>query len=308
MFRKSLATVAVAFSAIGLSAQSTSSPSGLIGFTSGATTSPLIQRQVICRPSTRVCGSGLSSASNWAGGAAFNAIQSSVWHTQGSRMAEIRVSDCRLLCSTPAHLILGTGSVASGLALSEARNELYQLEAIRGTAALHTRHLRSCVLNVLSSCRIALPSARHSAGAVAIDQRTGVFYYATSVFPTTGSTLPPQNIILVAKASRPCDIICRFSVQDCKTNRLGPITAMAFDACSGLLYVSDGKMTSVHKRSASDVLSSSHSASRAPVGVRPHAAQMRTEEGGWSVTVHRRPAQPPARKVSWARRTRTNSA
>lgn len=256
MLRKSLLmAAAVALSTTTLFAQPSRTPPQLIGFTSGGTSSPLIQHQTICRPSQRVCPTGMASASGWAGGAAYNAINGSVWHTQGTRMAEVRIRDCRLLCSTPAILSLGTGSVASGLAICESRYQLYQLESIRGRAALHIRHLRSCPLNALTSCRFALPSTRHSAGAVAFDERGEVFYYATSIFPTGTIVVPPQNIILVAKASSPCNIICRISLPNCGNTRLGAITAMAFDSCSGLLYVSDGRKTSIRRRSTSSVCS-----------------------------------------------------
>lgn len=214
----------------------------LIGFSgSGFAFTPSISRQQLCQPMAPGCATGITTARNWAGGAAYNATKGSLWLTQGTRMEERDVATCDLLCSTPAILTLGAGSVASGLAFSEARDEMYQLETVPGRAAVSIRHMRSCPANVLSVCSIALPTSRHVAGAVALDEQNGLLFYASSVFTPGGA---PANTILVARLADPCTIICRFNAPDCSSGSpLGPIVAAAYDECSGLLYLSDGVKT-----------------------------------------------------------------
>jgi hypothetical protein len=249
--------LALALAAPALLAQGTGTTAPrLIGFTSSSSSlAPLIQRQDLCRPSQRVCPTGMApAAAAWAGGAAYDARHRSVWHTQGTRIAEIDIDNCRLLCSNAAVLALGAGSLASDLALSEARLEFYELETIPGVAALNIRHLRSCPLNLLSTCRIPLPTNRHLAGAMAVDEELGLIYYASSIFgPVT--TVGPQNAILVARLGNPCNIVCRFTVDVCGTTRLGPITAMAYDPCADQLYVSDGAQTVTLQRDPTTVCS-----------------------------------------------------
>jgi hypothetical protein len=236
-----------------LSAQISIDRGRLIGLAADTTapsvTPPTVQRQVLCRDAARVCAGIGQPATAWAGGLAYNAARASIWQTQGTRMAEHAIDDCRRLCSVPAQLLLGPGSVATGLALVEGTGTLYQIESIPGTAALHQWSLANCPPQVTTSCRIALPSDRHLAGAVAVDRRSGFIYYATSVFGPT--TINPLNQILVARLADPCSVLCSFPVAACSpTQRLGPITGLALDECDLRLYATDGNNT-VSLRSAS---------------------------------------------------------
>lgn len=219
-------------------------PGRVIGFAvdPGGFLATAILSQTLCQPADRVCPSALPGGpAPWSGGAAYNAIHGSVWHTQGTRMAEVSRGDCRLLCSVAANLVLGSASTATGLDVSESRRQMLQLESIPGTAALTTWHLRSCPPGVVSACRFTLPTQRHVAGAVALDEQDDVIYYAASVF----GALLPANLILVAPASDPCNIRCRFEVPSCDNAALGPITGMGYDSCRRLLYVTDGRQTLV---------------------------------------------------------------
>jgi hypothetical protein len=255
MLRTLLSTTGTAVAVLTAPTQVTAqnAPGRLIGYAAEVAgpviTPPMIQRQQLCNPTERVCPSPVGSpAADWAGGLAYNAMRGSVWHTQGSRMAETRIGDCALLCSVPANLTLGVGSLATGLALSEENFALYQLESLPGAAALHTFHIRSCPPQVIASCRIQLPSLLHVAGAVEIDRRNGFVFYASSVFsPIT--PVGPQNTVLVAQLSDPCNIVCRFPVDGCGAARLGPIRGMAYDDCDGTLFLTDGKQTVTMRRS-----------------------------------------------------------
>ncbi|MBK8096067.1 MAG: hypothetical protein IPK26_03120 [Planctomycetes bacterium] len=206
----------------------------LIGFTDGAS-GPAIRRVVPCGPMTLACPTGLPGPAAPAGGLACNGLRGSVWVTQGSRMEERDLSSCQLLCTAvPAHVL--AQSVVSGLAIHEASYDLLELETATGMAAISHRHLRSCPPQVVSSCTFALPTARHSAGALAIDQAHGLLFVATSVF----GGLAPLNEVLVMRLGQPCAPICRFPVPDCGGVRMGPLQAMTWDPCRAELIVSDG--------------------------------------------------------------------
>ncbi|MEM7201922.1 MAG: hypothetical protein AAF628_16770 [Planctomycetota bacterium] len=217
-------------------------PDRLIGLTTGGpVVTPQVSRQQLCQTPSLVCPTGIASPSGHAGGAAYNALNASIWVTQGTRMEERRIADCQLICSTPANLTLGAGSVATGLAICESRFQMLQLESVLGNAAVSVRHIRSCPPQVISVCSFNLPSPRHLAGAVAVDDRNGRVFYATSVF---GGLVSPQNTVLVARLDDPCNILCRFTVDSCDaTTRLGAIVGAAYDACSGALYFTDGTNT-----------------------------------------------------------------
>ena len=221
-------------------------PGRVIGFATDATATlqPVIARQSLCATGARVCPTAMPAPSAaYAGGAAYNAMHRSVWHTQGTRMMEIGIDDCQLLCSAPANLVLGPGSLATGLEVRESRYQLLQLESVPGAAALTIWHLRSCPIGVDSDCRFPLPTAQHVAGAVALDERNGMVLYAASVF----STLVPNNQVLIARDADPCNIVCRFDVAACGTTaRLGAITGMGYDNCDQLLYLTDGTQTAIY--------------------------------------------------------------
>lgn len=224
------------------------SPRQLIGFGSdpAAVASPAILSQTLCQPGVRVCPTGVGPAIGHAGGAAFNALNASLWHTQGTRMAEIRLDGCQLLCSVAANLTLGPGSVATGLEICEARYQMLQLESVPGAAALSFFHLRSCPPQVTATCRFALPSVRHIAGAVALDEAHDLVLYAASIF----GAVVPANTLLIARAGSPCDIVCRAPLDNCGLTPLGAITGMTYDACTQLLYVTDGRQTAIFSNRA----------------------------------------------------------
>ena len=251
-FSPKIATAVALLLAGSLAAQITPDRARIIGLAADmpgpAVTPATVQNQILCRPPARVC-QGIGTPAVWAGGLAYNGSHRSVWQTQGTRMAEHRIDTCDLLCSVPAHLTLGAGSLATGLALSEATATLYQLESRPGEAALHQWSLTNCPPTVFASCRFALPSLRHVASAVAVDRRAGYIFYATSVFgmPSTG----PANRILVAQLVDPCTILCSIPVGACTAAVvLGPLTGLAFDDCDSLLYATDGTNTVTLQRTA----------------------------------------------------------
>jgi hypothetical protein len=230
--------------AAALFAMSAPAQGRLIGLTAGNTgVSPELRRQTVCSLPERVCPTGISSPAGFAGGAAYNAINRSVWHTQGTRMAEIRIGDCQLLCSAPAVLTLGPGSLASGLTISERFATLFQLESVPGAARIHALNIRSCPPEPVGvvPCTVNLPTNFHLAGALALDEKRGTFFVAASVF---GAALP-NNQVLVLRRDAPCAELCRFRVDTCGGTNLGAIRAMAHDTCNQRLYVSDGKDTVV---------------------------------------------------------------
>ena len=225
----------------------------LIGYTaptgSPALTPPAVLRQTVCNPLERVCATadiGIPVATH-AGGLAYDGGAKAVWYTQGTRLFQISLDGCERLCAAATERTLGTGTLTTGLAFSEARRSLYQLESIPGVAALHTLSAVPCPPRSTGACRFQLPSNRHLAGAVAIDQRNGFVFYAASIFDPAAAN--PQNVVLGAQLSNPCNIVCRLPVPNCGRVSLRAIRGMAYDDCDGVLYVTDGSQTTILRRS-----------------------------------------------------------
>ncbi len=224
----------------------------LIGYTapttSPALTPPAVLRQTICTPLERVCATadiGIPAAPH-AGGLAYDGTDKAFWYTQGTRLFQISLDGCERLCAAATERTLGGDTLTTGLAYSEARRTLYELESIPGVAAFHALSTVRCPPAPTGSCRFALPTDRHLAGAIAIDQRNGVVYYAASIFDPAAAS--PQNVILGAQLTSPCDIVCRFPVTSCGRVSLGAIRGMAYDDCDGTLYVTDGSQTTILRR------------------------------------------------------------
>jgi len=214
----------------------------LIGFATDPANPNALVRQALCTPGERVCSTGMATPpSPWAGGAAYDAIHRSVWHTQGTRMSEVRIDDCQLLCSVAANLTLGNGSLCTGLEICESRYTMFAVESVPGVAALTEWNLRACPPVVRSVCSFALPTRSHVVGAVAVDEREDRIFYAASLW----TTAVPQNLILLARLSDPCNILCRFPLDTCGNTGMVAITGMTFDACDNALYVTDGSQTAV---------------------------------------------------------------
>ncbi|MBK8974833.1 MAG: hypothetical protein IPM29_02815 [Planctomycetes bacterium] len=296
-----------------LTAQSTVR-GNLIGYTaataSPSTTPPLIQRQRVCGPVERVCPAGnLAPATDWAGGLAYDGTIAGYWFTQGTRITQHRLQGCQLECAFPAELTLGAQSVATGLAFVESSHTLYQLESVPGAAALHTFSTLPCPPFRTGTCNLALPSLRHIAGAVAIDQRNGYVLYGASVFVTPTPT--NSNIILVAQLTDPCNVVCRIPVGDCSAaTPFGAIRGMAYDDCDGVLYVTDGDRTIVLRRSGFGPARSTRSA--AARSARPARAGAASTSSRSTRRRSARAARAPAARAAaawrWSRTATRSSA
>ena len=220
-------------------------PPQIIGFTaqnSATTPSASVTSQVLCnRPVS--CPSPLPMPSvPWGGGAAYNATNSSLWHTQGTRLVEVELRNCTVLCAAPANLTLGATSVASGLAVSEARHELYQLETDVGTAAITTRGGQK---RVVSTCRVPMPANTMHAGGLAYDRQNDLLIYSVSQW---NAVLPNNVAIFLRRADPNCAaVVCRIPLPACAAGRLGPITGLGMDCCSSTLYATDGRQTAVYR-------------------------------------------------------------
>lgn len=222
----------------------------LIGFTA-RNFSPMSSRitsQVMCNPALTVCNQALPPPSqNYAGGAAYSPWRHSIWHTEGTRLLELTIDNCKRVCLRPTFRILGPQSLASGLTINAARNEMYQVESRAGLAGVVTYRFVSpsavCPSNG-RGCVITLPSSAHFAGAITHDGRRDLIYVAASIFNVAN----PANFLLVYKRGDPnCRPFCRIRVPLCHTThgRLQAIRALAYDECNDIIYISDGRQTSV---------------------------------------------------------------
>jgi len=218
-----------------------------LGYDPAGALPPSIIQQTLCQPGNRACPAiGLVPVlpAPWAGGAAYDGRNESEWTTDGLIMVETRINGCQVVCRAPAMLTLGPGSFASGLEICPGVGQMFQLESLPGAAMIHVWNIALCPPVPMQACQFPLPTAAHTAGAVAIDDANGEIYYATSIFGAGG----PANFILGARLANPCNILCRIPVPACGTAVMGPLRAMCFDECRQLLFVSDGTQTVTMRR------------------------------------------------------------
>ncbi len=220
-----------------------------LGYDPAALVPAAIIQQTLCQPGNRACpvpGFAPVLMAPWAGGAAYNGRNQSVWATDGLLMVETRVQGCQTICRIPAANGLGAGSFTGGLEISPGLGRMHQVESLPGVAALHVWNIAVCPPVVGPACQFPLPSVSHTCGGVAIDEASGQIFYAASIFGAGG----PANFILGALLSSPCNILCRMPVRGCGTAVMGPIRGLCFEECSQTLHLTDGTQTLTMRRSA----------------------------------------------------------
>jgi hypothetical protein len=232
-----------------LSVLATAQTGPLVGYTTNpGAPAQAILRQDLCNPPTVVCPNALPPLPDpHAGGFARDPHRGLLWHTNGNRLQSLDPSAsataCRPLCTMPNMLVLGPTSLAGGLTYDTARRSLLQVESIPGAAAIVEYVFSAgadCPQGTLA-CRFTLPAVDHLSGAIALDRKRNIVYVAASTF--SGPVVPQNRILLIDRGR--CEIRCSLPLQTCLTGTIGPIRAMAYDECADVLYVSDGRQTSV---------------------------------------------------------------
>ncbi len=224
-------SVLAAFTLSGLGLAQT--PAGLIGITG---TTPLlgVQDPASCRvDSCRLSIPPIGVGATAAGGTAWDATRSAAWVSNGLVLTLVDPTGCRELCAP--HRPLAGRELITGLAVDERRGELILTD---DTDFIRFYALACPIARELSACSVsgAIPIS-HTLGGVAFSEIEDLLFYSSSDFSTPTT---PGNVLYVARRATPCAPICRIPVPRCGNRSLLPIHGVAYDACTGTVWCTDG--------------------------------------------------------------------
>lgn len=196
-----------------------------------------------CTAPTTVCNAALlNNANAIAGGAAYDPRQQALWACDDRTLELFRLGDCKPLCQTTPQR---QGSLTiSGLAISDRRRLMFQLETAPGTAVLETYDLRACPPGqaALRPCSVPIAAAAVAAG-LAFDEARELLYVSSSERLLGGY----RHLLHVLQlgATAPCgQFVCTVQFTDCSPSLSGAaITGLAYESCSQLLYATTGTVT-----------------------------------------------------------------
>lgn len=219
----------------------------LIGWAAPAAPSTVgtldVQSTQKCPPATRVCPQILGQPQfSWAGGTAYDPRHQSVWVSDGAVLVEYQINGCKALCKQTPTLVL-TSPVAkssvTGLAISDRRSLLFQLEMISGNLAIVTYNNKNCPPLPISSCKMSM-GGRDIAAGLAYDETRELLYFTISSLQASTNTW--QTVLYQAPYNKPCNPTCKWVIPT-KCSTL-PVNGLTYDACSDMIYATDGQMTS----------------------------------------------------------------
>lgn len=179
------------------------------------------------------------ASSFWAGGTAYDPRHESAWVSDGASIAEVRLSDGKVLCSFKAQL-MDSMAVVSGLAIADQGRRLIQLETRAGYGAIRSYALGAvCPPTPLrDGCVLAIPQGHYSGG-LAYDELEGLVYYTV----TQPGFQVPFNWVHVADAKNRCKSLCSLRIGTCVHFFGTDVTGLAYDCCSKTLYATVGSGT-----------------------------------------------------------------
>ncbi|MHC4850672.1 MAG: hypothetical protein ACYTGW_00730 [Planctomycetota bacterium] len=188
-----------------------------------------------CKTATLLHKALSGSGSFWAGGTAYDPRHEAVWVSDGKTIAEVRLSDGKILCSFKAQL-MNTSAVVSGLAIADKGRRLIQLETMASYGALRSYSLTNCPpVPLRDGCTITVPTG-HFCGGLAYDEVEQLYYYTV----TKPGFQVPQNTLHVADR---CKSLCSMSIGGCIHFFGTDVTGLGYDACTKTLYATVGMGT-----------------------------------------------------------------
>lgn len=171
------------------------------------------------------------------GGTAYDPRIQAAWVSNGLEIALHDLNTSRIVCTFTATLA-GTGHVVSGLALSDTRRELFQLEVASGVLVLSSYDVSNpCKpTHNNNACKVQNGGTGATAMGLAYDDARDLLYYVTSISGFAGWI----NTVHVVQRGNPCTDVNTFGANYCSTRPGSPLTGLGYDACSQRLYVTDG--------------------------------------------------------------------
>ncbi|MHC4816019.1 MAG: hypothetical protein ACYTFN_23385, partial [Planctomycetota bacterium] len=178
------------------------------------------------------------------GGTAYDPRLRAVWVSNGTEIALHDIDTKRLLCRFNA-AVGGSHHIVSGLALSNSRRELFQLETTPGGLMLSSYDVsKPCQpVHKKNWCMRKNTGVGATAMGLAYDEVRDFLYYTTSVSGFASWV----NTLHVALRPLPCTDVQTFGINFCGSRPGGPVTGLGYDSGRQRLYATDGTGTRVLK-------------------------------------------------------------
>jgi hypothetical protein len=170
----------------------------------------------------------------WAGGTGWDPIRSGAWVTNGQFLAKFD-DNCNVQCPPVPFPGLGAVSVATGLEVVESQNQLWMIDS-NGILHLYALACPPVPAGVCATPMVGGPVQQRTSG-LAVDECGGFVFISYPDFGTGA------NWIVVSTVANPCVPLQRIPLQPCPGAVFGPITGLAVNGCSGILYATDGVNT-----------------------------------------------------------------
>ncbi len=177
------------------------------------------------------------------GGTAYDSKTRGVWVSNGLQIAKVDPRNaCQPQCPVLPMPNTSPNNPVTGLAYHEPSNTVYvtdQSNVIRWYTVGG-----GCQLSLVSRCIPPIGAGEILTGCATDDFNGRIFY-------CTASSTAGGGRVYVAPVTAPCAVVCSFPVTMCGTALMGPLQGLAFDACAGVLWVTDGRYTTGLTLSAS---------------------------------------------------------
>lgn len=172
-----------------------------------------------------------------AGGTAYDPRSQAAWVSDGREIGLQSIGTGVMLCKFASTRVANT-TVVSGLAMSDSRRELFQLETGPGIMAISSYDVRNPCQPVhnANACQVPILGTLATAQSLAYDEVRDLLYHTVSIsgFAGWGSTC------YVTARGAPCTSLNSFPVNYCGSRPGSPISGLGYDACTKKLYVTEG--------------------------------------------------------------------
>jgi hypothetical protein len=195
-----------------------------------------------CTVPVPLCTPQIDAALGALGGAAYDAVNHVMWHSNGSRLQSSLAAlgfECDLPCDAPSPI-----PSVTGLAFDARTSSLWLLGAAPEIARAAVPPGGVCP-EVGARCSLAglLPRGTVAAGLAFSEKRGLLFYAASAPGPN------PVNVIVVAAAAEPCRAVCTIDLGAAfGAPQADPITGLGYDDCDDELFAVAGNAGIVRAR------------------------------------------------------------
>ena len=176
-------------------------------------------------------------------GSAYDPRYQTVWVSDGTVLAEYQVdspSSCTPRCNFFKGSKANVNAWISGLAISDNKPRLFQMSTLPGYMEIATYDMSTtkCPTNPVF-CKTPISTQAVATG-LAYDEIHDLLYIVVDDPIATGGWF---HTLYVAKASSPCNFICKAQIFSCSSNLS---TGLAYECCRQRLFITDGQVTQTY--------------------------------------------------------------